>query len=348
MADVEALQNAFDEGYRRRAQEESNRTQDPQNTEMAQCFKGLQLELRCQNVINGVRRFAGGSSQSFVEWSQDMERVRHILQGDDERMRVLTLHTLTGSASKYGSRLVENNPGITWCDLKKALEDRYNDQADLQFARITLQQMKQKRGQSIQTFYEDLISTAKQAFRGDNLQDNWIQNTLVGIFMEGVQDEGLAKKLIRKRPDTLDRALEIAIEEAQTEKCYELRRGRVKSERIETPMEIDQVAVGGADSPIYQRLLETVDNMYTLIKNIFSANQISPNTREQAAAIQVARQFRNGPERPHGRPAAFTSGTTNNLNRANANWTPTGEPICFVCKGIGHMSKVCPTRRSKN
>ena len=340
----EQAQRAYEEGYRRATTEFNEAMESRRTSELAGCFKDLQMEMRAQGVANSVRKFGGESSLCFTEWCRDMERARQIVQGDDERMRGLTLHTLTDSCADFCSRLIEENVNITWEELKKALEERYSDQADLQYARLTLRKKKQKKDESVQTFYEELISTAKEAYRGQNLQDRWIQATLIEIFIEGVLDSKLAKRLIRRNPTTLEEALKVASDEIQAEKSFQLRRGS-DTRRSEAPMEIDNVNEPAVPAAL-QQLMTQLLTATTALKQCAEQQARPKIDHGRAGALAAASQLRP-PTAYQGRPQVSAT-PYQSRTRDPSGWTTEGKPICFGCRGIGHMKRECPSTPSKN
>ncbi len=196
----------------------------------------LETELRAQSIIRRIRNFNGEGHQKFLDWIRDMERARLSLGANDARMLRLALDTLGGPAVEYCYRLIDNNVVDTWDELKNNLKERYSDLSDVQFAKQTLRRMTQRKDESVQNFSERLYTAAREAYPDHDLDDEIIQASLVEIFADGLYEPRMARKLYRDRPDTLTRALELAIVEQQTQRTYDLRRG-------EEPMEVNALSV---------------------------------------------------------------------------------------------------------
>ena len=80
-----------------------------------------------------------------------------------------------------------------------------------------------------------LIVLCDDAYPADNITTDHIQKQLVETFTDGVKDNAIARKLIREKPITLEKALEIATKEQQTAGAFDLR-------KEETPMEVDAIS----------------------------------------------------------------------------------------------------------
>ena len=236
MAAPEELQNAYDQGYTTGRTDAQN---DGPGRLITQEFEQLRLELRQQGVCQNIRTFSGEGSEKFQNWATDIERARTQLNASDERSRVLALQTLSGPAADFCTREIQENPQITWVTLKKKLSNRYNDMADLQYARQKLRRMVQTRGESVQNYYERIMTVAASAFGLAERKDRHVQQQLIEYFVDGLRDDNMVRKLIRQKPETLERALEMATNEQQTNKSFDLRRGQAKD--APTPMEVGVV-----------------------------------------------------------------------------------------------------------
>ena len=206
-------------------------------------FTRLEAELRAAGAHNRVGTFSGeGNGAQFTQWMKEMERVRIALKADDERMKFIALQTLSGQAADFATGLIKTDAQLTWDRLYAQLRERYSDLADVLFARQRLKRLKQKKVESVQNFFQRIISLADESYPGQNLANNVIQEQLIEIFVDGLLDNNMAKRLIRARPQNTAAALHMATQEQQATRAYELRRG-------ETPMEVDNVrSQGGTDS----------------------------------------------------------------------------------------------------
>ena len=326
-----AAQQAYSEGYRVGKQEEAENANRNQVALLETQVEKLCMELRAQGASQGVRTYGGENSNKFHDWLNDMTRLRAQLSADDSRTRTLCLQTLTGPAAEYCTRLVSENHDITWSQLRKALSDRYNDMADTQYARQALRRRVQKNGESVQNYFENLLTTARNAYTEEDLGDRFVQAQLTEIFTDGLRDDKIARRLIRAKPKTMDRALKIAAEEQQTSRAFNLRRG---PERSEEPMDID---IGDkAATPITL----ANDEVVKLLRNLeIIADRIAHTLEENGRPTNPRA---NRPPRTYGPPRDTTNAPQGHR------WTQDGRPICSSCKRPGHYRRDCSTGPSKN
>lgn len=363
-------QSAFDEGFQRGRADMENLQHQAQLNLLADSFKNLQMEMRAQGISTSVSHFSGEGAQKFSDWMADVTKVQQTLQGDDERMRTVTLQTLQGAAGSFAARLITDEPNITWARLKQELTKRYSDLADAQFARQALRRKLQRKGQSIQSYYEELLAAAKLAYVGEDLNQSWVQTILTEIFIDGVRSDATAKMLIRKQPRNLEAAYIYASQEAQAARTFELRRGTV--ERQEEAMEIDNFTGPSGPPPANnEALLARIAQLEQLIPSLQPSHQPQPHQASTAhgpRAMAVAgnvgwgRPYPVGP-RPLLRPPGFTSGPIRSQNphmrqgrgpplaqpmqwpsrTERPGWSAQGEPLCFHCGSPGHFVGRCPT-----
>ena len=207
-----------------------------QNAMFTDQFQRLTMEMRAQSAPGKMTNFAGDGNKTFIAWSRGMERASVMLQADDERMRVLTLQTLSGQALEYATRVIKDNPGITWTDLKDKLHAHYRDLSDILYARQSLKHINQQKCESVQNFYDRLLALAEESYTNAELQSTIVQQQLVELFTDGLTNDKIAKKLIKQNPEKLPAALEIAKKEQQYMRTLEFRRRDVTTHK---PMEID-------------------------------------------------------------------------------------------------------------
>ena len=106
-----------------------------------------------QNLTKHVRAFHGEGASKFSNWLKDMEQLS--ASCDSERMCVLSTLTLSGSAGAFVSRLIKENPIMSWMDLKRKLKDRYSERTDPAMAKERCRRLKQGKGESVQNFQRE-------------------------------------------------------------------------------------------------------------------------------------------------------------------------------------------------
>ena len=348
----EDVKQAYTNGYAKRQQEDFVKDEELKNR-VAKGMQDIMLELRMQGCSNHVRAFGGESSEKFQSWLQDVERNLALVGHDDARARALVLQTLTGPAADFATREIKQNPEISWADLRNKLDARYNDMADLTFARQKLRRIAQAKGESVQNYHERLMVNAAHAYGEGQLNESFVQLQLVEIFVDGLADDHMVRRLIRLRPSTLAAALKQATSEQQATKAFDLRRSGLRPG--EEPMDVNTVTAGQGD------LRGEVQALRSLIEKCLSPNahlntlplQLSPvgskdyvpqdlrphlvNAPTNAGMTQQPGQAQSGPR-------AQTQGPHQRQPSApGAQRSP--RPItCYECQGPNHYARDCVLR----
>ena len=273
------------------------------NANVERQLNDLCMELRMSQVAPNVRSFGGEGHQKFVDWVRDMERCKMRFAGDNERMRNLAVATLTGPAADFLLQVIEHTPAATWDQIKAALKQRYSDLSDVLYVRRSMRSLTQSKTESVQNFGERIITAAREAYPGQNLNDPTIQGHLVEIFASGLSNAGIMKLILRKKPVDLDRAIVLAADEQQAIKSFEITRNY----RREEDMEI------GAVSDKQQDMEKQLENL-----------------TKQMLTLTECMQRMNPPQRP----ARLT-------HYGQFSYAADGRPICYKCQQPGHIGRNC-------
>ena len=204
--------------------------------------------------------------------------------------------------------------------------------SDLTLARQKLRRLVQGKSESVQNFYERLLTIAKSAYDEANMKEDYLQQQLVEHFLDGLADDGMVRRLIRLKPTTLDKALEHATAEQQAQKAFNIRRGHA-TESEHTPMEVDVVSTPNEPlTTTLQSITETLVNMQQAIQTLAS-NQ---NTQQSAG-------YGNQPRDAQGR-FVVQSDVSQYRNRPHAQ----ANIECYNCRRLGHMAAQCRQPRRLN
>ena len=325
MADEEQLQSAYDQGFQaaRAANEEY------ENKLMINEFKNMRMELRSNGAARHITTFDGEGPEKYQKWLKEIEKARAIVNADDDRSRALVLQTVSGPAAEYVTRMINEKENITWEELKGKLSEYYNDLADVQYARQQLRRIAQRSGESIQNYHERIMLTASNAFGPSEISDKHVETQLIDFFIDGLRDDSLVRRLLRKAPKTLADAFKFATNEQQAQRSYDLRRGRAEIE----PMEID--VVSSRQNVMPNQTSPTITAQLQVLKSTIEQLRHDMRMVQQNYSPQQANQL-NG-------------ATLRNLPF----YTPRNrlERRCYGCGGFGHFAAAChaqTTRFSKN
>ena len=266
---------AYNRGYTERRDQEVIKDLELKD-HMWKGMESIKNELRMQGCASHIRTFAGENSEKYLCWAHDMEKNLTQLGNDDAIARALVLQTLTGPAADFATREIRNDSDITWLELRRKLDSRYNDMADSAFARQKLRRMGQSRSESVQNYFERLMKHARHAYGDSQLKDPLVQQQLVEIFLEGLGDDNMVRRLIRLKPTTLEAALRHATSEQQAKKAFDLRRGNLPEEE---DMEIGVISREETDRPVtqhLQRIESLITNHICKPTGNSSMNEIAP------------------------------------------------------------------------
>ena len=262
---TQAYERAFEQGSRA-AQEQG---QHLLTSQMCRGIEGIKNELRMQSCSTHIRTFEGQgqTADDFLNWVADMEKNLTQLHNDDgNAMRSLVTQTVSGPAADLVTRLFRANPDLTWIELREAMDERYNDAADETLAKQRLRKLEQNRKEDVQGYYERLMKLAQRVYK-DRLDDPLIQSTLVDIFMDGVLDDQLAKKLIKIKPQTLEEALAGATTEQQAKRAFDIRRKITSKNRGMRPGEEDMEIGTLRSAPSQDKTAKEIQQLRHLIQN---------------------------------------------------------------------------------
>ena len=211
-----------------------------------------------------------------------MKKASTLVDDDDDRLRSLALETLQGSAADFLSRKIKAKPNITFSEIKKIMTEQYSDLADAQLALCQLRKMKHRSNENVQNFAERLFALCDDAFPRDDTNAVHIQKQSVETFIDGVKENSIAHKLLRERPTKLGNAVEIATQEQQTARAFDLR-------RQETPMEID--AIGQLEQSLEKCINDLTTKVDTILTMMVAAVQHNGQQETQNKTFSYKKKY---------------------------------------------------------
>ena len=102
----------------------------------------------------------------------------------------------------------------------------------------------------MQLFSERLLELAEDAWPDQSLTTSTVERQLIEIFVDGISENSIARKIIREGPANLQTAVRVAVNEQNLNTRFALRnreygsssmtpRWHEPTKRHETPMEVD-------------------------------------------------------------------------------------------------------------
>ena len=234
-------------------------------TELNHTMGTLRVSYQKQNLYDIVTPFDGSSPAQCSHWLSSLNKFTS-LHGNtsDSTLCKLAYMTARGPCSEFINRWniqqaqkaeqlqIPIEQVMSWGDLKKNLLAHFSVVSDRAHAHDVLRKIRQLPGETLTFYAERIHRLAKDAYSVDDLEtaasQNLAQRQLVNYFIDGLQDQSIMFRVLRKQPTSLDDALKVAREEYIFSKRFELRSPRLHQYDIdqsiedeEDPMEVNYV-----------------------------------------------------------------------------------------------------------
>ncbi|CAC5415432.1 unnamed protein product [Mytilus coruscus] len=175
-------------------------------------LQGLSIKLGAQGVNQIIPTFSGDQAE-FKNWMKSIEKYAMLTNLEQNDTKLVAYQSSTSSVSDFIHRWLR-----PWLQLKEELSLRFAEVTDSQHAFEILNKLKQKPTENVQVFAERLLTLAEEAFRGQDGTQAIIQSQLINFFINGLSQDTLKMKIMRENPDTLQRAVTIAMTEQNLRK----------------------------------------------------------------------------------------------------------------------------------
>ena len=137
--------------------------------------------------------------------------------------------------------------------------------------------------------------------RHENVDQALVQTVLVDVLIDGVQDDAIAKRLIKVHPERLNAALTIAVNEQSANRHFKMRH------RVEEPMEIDSLGdIKGAQGGRLDRLEQGLGQVVQKLEQTSVSTQSNKTPQNR---------WQSGSNRVHGEPVCFGFGNVGHIKR---------------------------------
>lgn len=321
-----------------------------------------------------------GSHPTVNQWFRELGRAKLKMPvANDEAMLTLAKQSVTHTAADFMVAKLTETPQITWQQLKAAFRTRFHSEAEASIAKQKLKKLKQGKQESVRNFVEKIRELLAEAYSDQEIAEEAMQRRLVELFIDGLADHHIRKKVISSRPADLEAALRTAAQEADLDIESRIRGNQTKIQDSDVEfMEIDAV------THQMSQLKGQLDHLSSDVNQVLqiqkqhrmprgrSSNSYSngsyngsnySNSRRrtyspavsfnrQNSAFQSSRRFstnRSPSPRPRPLPLMSVSTTpTPNMLPNSYRWTRDGRPICQNCGTPGHRWKQCFRRKAAN
>ena len=200
------------------AQADGNVAQAFQN--LADEMGNVSIQLGAQGISQIISPYEG-EPKKFKEWVKSIEKYAVLTNCDNDRIKRVAYQSSRGPVSDFIRRYQDNHPNHTWNQMKEELTSRFSEVVDQQHAYMLLRKVHQKLGETVQVYAERLITLAEEAFPGPD--GPVIQRQLIDIFLDGLSEDHLKMKILRENLATLEAAIEVATNEQNIRRRFNLR-----------------------------------------------------------------------------------------------------------------------------
>ena len=213
--------------------------------------------LGTQSAGSAIKNYAG-EPHKFLSWIRSLEKYSVVVGAGKEGMKSFALQSSEGPVSDFLVRYLNAHGSSSDCTsdaMYKELRARSGEIIDTQHAMQILRSLKQRSGETVQVYAERLLRLAEQAWPEADLTQALLECQMIDSFTDGLNDNAVARKVLREEPETFAADVKIAVQEQNLTRKFELRnrgipkykqppifreKGQRKDEaRHEEPMEID-------------------------------------------------------------------------------------------------------------
>ena len=279
-------------------------------------MKALQTAMTVP-LLQAVKTFTGNSSE-FKQYVKDIERYAQMAKLGDSDIPSIVHITCTGPVADFVQRFMDEyqTEGLppSWKVLKKLMTKRFGEITDESEAMAVLRRIRQGPDESAQMYSERLLRVAEDAYpplcQADKSGFDLVQRQLLDIFCDGLFHDYLRMKVMRANSKTFQEAVEVAMQEQNLRKRFNLRSHSNKAPLL------------------------TINNENEMLRN--SANHAF---RAASSNVQSARQ-QWVPNIP--------TLETDNCFIEPMEIDHLRNLKCFKCSSFGHRSRNCPTIACQN
>ena len=255
---------------------------------------------------------------------------------------------------------------ISWATAKKALEQQFGPPSDSESCLQILRNTKQESHQNIAHFAQLLAIRAPRAWPDADMTSEPYQKQVVEIFLRGLQNDHIRRKLIIKNPATLKDARDAAISEETVQSrlaSYGLpAQSKVTPAppplaRREIPMEIDHISPAMATAfEIDTQQLPADAEYYPYSAQLFTTPQDDmTGYYEQAAGVPTLQE--EDPNYVQEVPTQEDSMVEYSEEALQSSEIQPDDPglyavdgytrLCWYCSSPAHLQRSCPLRQQR-
>ena len=222
-----------------------------QEAELIHLFRNVAQEISGVHTTTGAQGVAKittsyqGDPKQCKEWIKSIEKYAILTQLGEDQRKLVAYQASKGAVSDFIKRYLQDHPRRTWQQLQEEKILRFSEVTVQQHALMLLRKVRQREGESVQVYAERIMSLAEDAFGGQGMQNQAIQDQLIGFFTDGLSQDFMKMKVMRDNPRNFQAAVDVSLTEQNLRKRFNLRSGKRESDWGNSsghqPMEVDHV-----------------------------------------------------------------------------------------------------------
>ena len=187
-------------------------------------MNGINRQLETSVIASQIHTFNGNNAASYRLWMKHLRRAALERQPhDDLCMRKLVSRTVKDSASDFWTEIEELKIQILrGLRFRPHLENVFSNYVDAQIALQKVTKLKQERKQTLHSFAQKIIETAREAYSEEDYASQIVTTQIRDIFID-ILCHKTSQLLISENVADLPRALYRTIRQELLQQTYQLR-----------------------------------------------------------------------------------------------------------------------------
>ena len=335
-------------------------------TDLGASLKGINSELRLFTSATSVTPYAGepAGCEQFI---RSLDMVHMILGENDTLTHKTALTRARGICAETIKTWLETNEpqNRTWANLRAMLEEQFGPSVDPRTALQILRSTKQGTDLSVHNYAKLLSIRAQRAWPNQDMSATEIQRQIVEIYINGLNNDAVRRKLVIKDPTSLQAAVSAAFEESKVQnrlsafnlglQSTHTQQPHYKPSREESPMEVDFLQ-SSVTNPLYGQIGADDQPHYD------PSSLEDPSfdwSFDQGDSTQYALEQPTPEQDLYGPPLAEVDKSGPFPSSFDEHYQDTQEPFddpecvlalqsgdrrCYFCQQPGHVIRNCPLR----
>ena len=158
------------------------------------------------NMLKSLKFDGSEKGDDWVSFLGKFEMYAEMAGLSEEEKRAHLCWTVTGVAARFCLGRVRRNKNITFSELVKCMEKRFNLKKLTETVRIQFQSARQSPGEDLDDWAERLLSLADKAF--PDLPEDYVTSEVITKLCQGCSDKHAGSVASSFRPKSVDEALE--------------------------------------------------------------------------------------------------------------------------------------------